>query len=111
MGGRRGSGKKGGKDGRWGRGKEGEAGDGAEGRRERREMGQREEEVGRRGEGNEGGKDRTGAHTNSTRFLVSIAFSSFSGPGLRWETTALRLSWRLRSHTRLLSKEQEVPLS
>ena len=73
--------------------KEGKTGDGAEGRRERREMGQREEEVGRRGEGNEGGKDRTGAHTNSTRFLVSIAFSSFSGPGVRWETTALRLSW------------------
>ena len=36
----------------------------------------------------EGREGRRRAHTNSTRFLVSIAFSRFSGPGVRWETTA-----------------------
>ena len=43
-------------------------------------------------------------------YIVSIAFSSFSGPGVRWETTA-QLSWQLQSHTCSLSTEQEVPLS
>ena len=99
---------------------EGEEGEQREGERSGREREGEEGEVeGRRreGRGGEGGgrkgrerRERRKPYINS-RFFVSIAFSSFSGPGVRWETTALRLSWRLQSHTRSLSTEQEVPLS
>ena len=50
----------------------------------------RKEIEGRREEEERGG--RRGPYTNSARFLVSIAFSRFSGPRVGWETTALRLS-------------------
>ena len=57
---------------RYGREGEGRRGKGEGARKEGEEGGGRE----RTEEGREGRRGRRGAHTNSTRFLVSIAFSS-----------------------------------
>ena len=63
--------------------------------------------MGGRGERVDGGRrgERREPYINSTRFHISIAFSSFSGPEVRWEMTELRLSWQLQSHT--LSHSQQ----
>ena len=52
-----------------------------------------------------------GAHVNSSRFLVSMALSSRSGPLVRRLAISLRLSERLRSHASSLSTEHEEALS
>ena len=61
---------------------------------------------GRRKEGKEGGEERGSQIQQGFSSPLPSAASL-----AQLETTALRLSWRLQSHTRSLSTEQEVPLS
>ena len=62
---------------------------------------------GRGKEGKEGG-----AHTNSTRFHVSIAFSSFSGPGVRYvgDNCTQVVMATAEPHTLTLNRTRSTPL-